>query len=181
MVADTSLLRQLRSLILPITVVGIIPFLQVGRFHPFGLRLHLPVPFVQVPLGTLAFCGGLLLLVITIRLFVRKGKGTLAPWDPTQKLVTDGVYRYVRNPMISGVLFMLIGETIFFGSWLLFIWALIFGMGNTLYFRLSEEPGLARRFGEDYLAYRRNVPMWIPRLKPWVRDTESTEANNTGT
>lgn len=175
--AGTNLLRQLCSLILPITVVVIVPFLQVVRFHPFGVRLYLPVPFIQAPLGTLAFCVGLLLLVITIRLFMKKGRGTLAPWNPTQKLVTDGVYRYVRNPMISGVLFMLIGETIFFGSWLLFMWALIFGIGNTFYFRLSEEPGLVRRFGEEYLVYRRNVPMWIPRLKPWIRETGSTKAN----
>jgi protein-S-isoprenylcysteine O-methyltransferase Ste14 len=112
---------------------------------------------------------------------MKKGRGTLAPWNPTQKLVTDGVYRYVRNPMISGVLFILIGETIFFGSWLLFIWALIFGIGNTFYLRLSEEPGLVRRFGEEYLVYRRNVPMWIPRLKPWNRETGSTKANYRGT
>jgi protein-S-isoprenylcysteine O-methyltransferase Ste14 len=176
--ADGSLLRQLCSFLLPITVVVIIPFLQVGRFRPFGLRLHLLVPLLQIPLGILIFCGGLLLLVVTIRLFVRKGKGTLAPWDPPHKLITEGVYRYVRNPMISGVLFMLIGETIFFGSWWLLIWTLIFGVVNTIYFRLSEEPGLVRRFGEDYLVYRRNVPRWIPRLKPWVGKATSTEENN---
>ena len=179
--ADTSLLRQLRSLILPITVVVIIPFLHVGHFRPIGLRLRFSVPFLQIPLGTLVFCSGLALFVITIRLFVRKGKGTLAPWDPPQKFITVGVYRHVRNPMICGVLFMLIGETVFFGSWSLLIWTLIFGVGNTLYFLLSEEPGLARRFGEDYLVYRRNVPMWIPRLRPWVGGTTSTDKNTKGT
>jgi protein-S-isoprenylcysteine O-methyltransferase Ste14 len=83
--------------------------------------------------------------------------------------------------MICGVLSMLIGETVFFGSWSLLIWTLIFGAGNTLYFRLLEEPGLVRRFGEDYLVYRRNVPMWIPRLTPWVGEPTSTDKNTKGT
>jgi protein-S-isoprenylcysteine O-methyltransferase Ste14 len=162
---DRDLLRQLRSFVLPFTVAVIIPFLVVGRFRPFGVRLYLPVPFVQVPLSVLLFFGGLLLLVITIRLFIKIGTGTLAPWDPTRKLVTEGVYRHVRNPMISGVLFLLIGEAVLFGSWLLLVWALVFALVNTLYFRLSEEPGLAKRFGEEYLLYKQNVPMWIPRLR----------------
>lgn len=161
--------RQLLSLILPVTVAVIIPFLIVGRFHPFRVELHLPLPFVQIPLGSLFFCGGLALLVITARLLARKGRGTLAPWDPTRELVTDGLYRYVRNPMISGVLFMLTGETILCGSWSLLVWVLVFAAVNTVYFRLSEEPGLAARFGEEYLAYKHNVPRWIPRLKPWDR------------
>ncbi|SEM81385.1 methyltransferase [Lihuaxuella thermophila] len=56
--------------------------------------------------GTLLLSGGLYLLVTTIRLFARKGEGTLAPWNPPQKLVVAGPYRYVRNPMYSGVLFI---------------------------------------------------------------------------
>jgi protein-S-isoprenylcysteine O-methyltransferase Ste14 len=32
---------------------------------------------------------------------------------------------------------------------------------------LLEEPGLVKRFGEDYLSYKRNVPRWIPRWTPW--------------
>jgi|WetSurMetagenome_2_1015567.scaffolds.fasta_scaffold54736_4 protein-S-isoprenylcysteine O-methyltransferase Ste14 len=162
---DHDLLRQLRSFVLPFTVAVIIPFLVVGRFRPFGVRLYLPLPFVQIPLSVLLFSGGFLLLVITIRLFIKKGNGTLAPWDPTRRLVTEGVYRRVRNPMISGVLFLLIGEAVLLGSWLLLVWALVFAFVNTLYFRLSEEPGLAKRFGEEYLLYKHNVPMWIPKRK----------------
>ncbi len=169
--AEGILFRQLCSVILPVTVVAIIPYLLVGHFHPPGLGCRFSVPLIQIPLGALFFCGGSLLLFITIRLFAKRGNGTLAPWDPPRRLITEGVYRYVRNPMISGVLFMLIGETVFFGSWLLLIWTLVFGVVNTLYFLLSEEPGLTKRFGEDYLQYRRHVPMWLPRLKTWVRET----------
>jgi protein-S-isoprenylcysteine O-methyltransferase Ste14 len=109
----------------------------------------------------------LLLLVVTIRLFIRIGKGTLAPWDPTQKLVTEGVYGHVRNPMISGVSSMVLGESILLGSRIVLAWFFIVVIAHTIYFKLSEEPGLVKRFGNDYRRYRANVPMWIPRLKAW--------------
>ena len=78
-----------------------------------------------------------------------------------------GPYRHVRNPMISGVLLMLIAETLFFGSWPLLGWVVAFFLINTAYFFRVEEPGLERRFGEDYRRYTANVPRWIPRLQPW--------------
>ena len=46
-------------------------------------------------------------------------------------------------------------------------WLAVFFTANAIYFPLSEEPGLARRFGEDYTRYKANVPRWLPRLKPW--------------
>ena len=55
---------------------------------------------------------GLWLVVHSIRLFVRLGSGTLAPWDPTQALVTDGAYRYSRNPMKGGLFLILAGEAL---------------------------------------------------------------------
>jgi protein-S-isoprenylcysteine O-methyltransferase Ste14 len=105
----------------------------------------------------------------TISLFASFGEGTLAPWDPPRRLVVRGVYRRVRNPMISGVLFVLLGEAALLGSppilvWFLFVFAL-----NALYIPLIEEHSLANRFGEEYLDYRRNVPRWIPRLRPWTQ------------
>jgi len=165
--SDHATLRQLRSLVLPLVVVGVVPFLLVARFRPFEIRAALPWPYLQVPLGLLLFCIGLFLLANTIRLFGQVGKGTLAPWDPPRRLVVQGVYRYVRNPMISGVLFMLLGETVILGSSALLGWFLFAFVLNTVYFKLSEEPGLVKRFGQEYVTYRANVPMWVPRLKPW--------------
>jgi protein-S-isoprenylcysteine O-methyltransferase Ste14 len=111
---------------------------------------------------------GCILVVKTVSLFVSQGQGTLAPWDPTQKLVVRGVYRYVRNPMISGVLGILLGEAICLGSIPLLYWSIAFLVINLIYMPLVEERGLERRFGEAYAHYRRNVPRWIPRLKPWT-------------
>jgi protein-S-isoprenylcysteine O-methyltransferase Ste14 len=103
----------------------------------------------------------------TVSLFARIGKGTLAPWDPTSRLVVVGPYRHVRNPMISGVLTVLLGEAALFGSLPLLVW---FGAAfavNAVYFPLVEEPGLRERFGGDYEAYCAKVPRWLPRLRPW--------------
>lgn len=118
--------------------------------------------------AALAFAGiGLSLMVRTIRLFATVGQGTLAPWDPTARLVVRDVYRHVRNPMISGVLFILLGEATFFDSRPLLVWFGIFFLANATYIPLVEEPGLMKRFGADYERYRANVPRWLPRLTPW--------------
>ena len=78
-----------------------------------------------------------------------------------------GVYRHVRNPMISGVLFVLLGESVLTASVPLFCWFLIVALVYAIYIPLSEEPGLVKRFGDEYLTYKRNVPRWVPRLTPW--------------
>jgi protein-S-isoprenylcysteine O-methyltransferase Ste14 len=106
-------------------------------------------------------------VIKTNMLFATIGKGTLAPWTPTRKLVVRGVYRHVRNPMISGVFCILLGEALLFGSPNLFTWFMIFVLINITYIPLFEEPGLEKRFGQDYLIYKKNVPRWIPRRKPW--------------
>ena len=115
-------------------------------------------------LGALLILAGIALAGWCIVLFARVGKGTLAPWDPTSRLVAVGPYRYTRNPMITGVATTLAGQALMVGSRLIALWFLIFVAINHTYFLLSEEPGLEDRFGEDYRAYKRQVPRWIPRL-----------------
>ena len=134
----------------------------------FDLWQSYPATRVALPiLGGASICLGLVLMVATIRLFVTIGKGTLAPWNPTQRLVVQGVYRHVRNPMIAGVFFVLLGEAILAASLPLLVWFLVFVLANAIYVPLAEEPGLVKRFGDDYLAYQRNVPRWVPRPTPW--------------
>jgi protein-S-isoprenylcysteine O-methyltransferase Ste14 len=110
---------------------------------------------------------GLLLMYRTISLFASFGEGTLAPWDPPRRLVVRGVYRRVRNPMISGVFSVLLGEAALLGSPPVLLWFLIVFAVNAVYIPLIEERGLSERFGEEYLDYRRNVPRWLPRPRPW--------------
>ena len=114
---------------------------------------------------------GIAILVHTIRLLALRGQGTLAPWDPTRKLVVHSVYRHVRNPMISGVLAILLGEALLLGSLAVLGWFTLFLVVNLVYMPLVEERALERRFGTEYTRYRENVPAWIPGLRPW--DTDS--------
>jgi protein-S-isoprenylcysteine O-methyltransferase Ste14 len=118
--------------------------------------------------GAAALAIGVILFIATLAHFARTGRGTLAPWDPPRELVVRGVYRYVRNPMISGVLFILLAEVLLTGSRSVLIWFLVFLTTNLLYIPLLEEPGLEARFGERYRQYKHNVPRWVPRVKPWV-------------
>jgi protein-S-isoprenylcysteine O-methyltransferase Ste14 len=123
--------------------------------------------------GGVLIATGLALMYRTITLFATAGQGTLAPWDPTERLVVLGPYRYVRNPMISGVLAILLGEAALLGSLALLAWFVLFFAVNAIWMPAVEEPGLERRFGAAYLAYKRNVPRWVPRLRPWEPEAGS--------
>lgn len=166
---NPSLLRHLRDfLLLPFTMSVIVPYFI---YKPHQQLIEQNIMLLKMA-GLFAGLGGAFMLIYTVSLFGRFGKGTLAPWSPTQKLVVIGPYRYCRNPMITGVFFVLVGESGFFNSVDILRWAGLFFMINTVYFIFKEEPDLEKRFGEEYSVYKRNVPRWIPRLSPWTdRDT----------
>ncbi len=136
-------------------------------------RLDWPAAVPLIPrlvLAALGGCfvlGGLALWAWTVSLFVRVGQGTLALWAPPTRLVTRGPYGLVRNPMITGVFAVLLGEAALFVSWGLLAWLAIFMTGNFFWIKYREEPDLERRFGPTYSAYKRHVPRWLPRLRPW--------------
>jgi protein-S-isoprenylcysteine O-methyltransferase Ste14 len=163
--------KHLRAiLLLPGMLAVVIPgtILLLTGLDTLGLWQSYPATRVVLPvLGGALICLGLMLMVATIRLFMTVGKGTLAPWNPPQRLVVRGVYRYVRNPMISGACFLLLGEALLAASLPLLGLFVLAVIVNAVYIPLSEEPGLMKRFGEEYEVYRRNVPRWIPRLRPW--------------
>lgn len=155
---------------LPGTVVVLVPalILIAGRGPEIGWGLAGVAAVLPVLLGLALIAAGFALWLWTVRLFARIGEGTLAPWDPTRRLVVEGPYRHLRNPMISAVLAMLAGEAALLGSWPLLIWCATFFAVNHVFFRVQEEPGLERRFGEEYRTYRRDVPRWLPRRTPWA-------------
>jgi protein-S-isoprenylcysteine O-methyltransferase Ste14 len=159
-------LRILISIILlPFVVVVLVPCWLINTF-PSGYS-NSAVRWTLSAAGAALFAIGFTLFVWCVSLFARIGHGTLAPWDPTRKLVAAGPYRHVRNPMISGVGLMLFAESVIFGSAAILICAVCFVIINHIYFVFFEERGLENRFGEDYSRYKRNVPRWIPRIEPW--------------
>jgi protein-S-isoprenylcysteine O-methyltransferase Ste14 len=162
--------RQLLAVVLlPFTVTVVIPAVLVGATGTaVGWGLPGPVGAVPVVGGAASILVGLRLMWETISLFGSEGEGTLAPWDPTRRLVVRGPYHRVRNPMIAGVGLVLLGEAAVLGSAPILAELGVFALANGIYMPLVEEPGLIRRFGDEYLEYRREVPRWIPRRTPWT-------------
>jgi protein-S-isoprenylcysteine O-methyltransferase Ste14 len=150
-------------LLAPGVVVGLIPWL-LTRW-----QAREPLPY-WVPMRVL---GGILLvagLIVVIQAFVRfvvEGLGTPAPIAAPERLVVGGVYRYVRNPMYVAVLAAIVGQALLLGQLGLLVYAAAAWLVVAAFVRFYEEPTLTRRFGADYEAYRRAVPAWWPRLRPW--------------
>jgi protein-S-isoprenylcysteine O-methyltransferase Ste14 len=167
--------RMLRAIaLLPGAMTVLLPaaliYVQGGPKIAFGLTT--PLAAIVVLAGAALLVVGLVLFYRTVSLFAAVGRGTLAPWDPTRRLVVLGPYRHVRNPMITGVLSVLLAEGLILGSVSILVAGAIFFAVNATYIPLVEERGLIERFGDSYLAYKRNVPRWIPRLRPWSRTDE---------
>jgi len=144
------------TLVVPATVVV---------YVPIGLGVSPGSP-IQVVLGTLVIAMGLALATWCFYGFATRGRGTPAPWDPPQHLVTTRPYRHVRNPMYMGILLILVGEAVLFGSLVLLAWAIVVAAGFHLAVTRYEEPGLRERFGPEYELYLAEVPRWLPRLRP---------------
>jgi len=148
-------------LLLPINVLIIIPAIFLDLNAP---EFNNWTSWLAVVTGLL----GLALVVSCVRLFAKSGgDGTPAPWDPVANLIITGPYRYVRNPMLSGVIIILFSEALVFWSLSFFIYTMLFVLLNMAYFPLVEEPGLIKRYGAAYKIYMNNVPRWIPLIKPY--------------
>jgi protein-S-isoprenylcysteine O-methyltransferase Ste14 len=163
-----KLVRHLVAIaLLPFVVAILIPF-WIARTNHITPRLGTSSPQILAQIaGSLLLIIGMFLFASSLRRFAGEGDGTLAPWNPPRKLVVRGPYRYVRNPMISGVVFVLFGEAGILLSRSHLFWALIFFAINAIYIPLLEEPQLLKRFGDSYAEYCRHVPRLIPRLRAW--------------
>jgi protein-S-isoprenylcysteine O-methyltransferase Ste14 len=93
-------------------------------------------------------------------------RGTPVPFNPPPKLITTGLYAYIRNPMLLGMFIFMLGLGVLFGSLsLIFIFTPLFIVLNVLYLKAIEEKEMEKKFGRDYLEYKKKVPMFIPRFK----------------
>lgn len=164
-----TLIRHLLAIVaLPFVVAVLIP-IWIARANGVLPALGTTTPHLLAQVAGLGLLlVGLSLFVSSLRRFASDGKGTLAPWDPPRHLVIRGPYRYVRNPMISGVVLVLFGEALMLLSGPHVQWALIFLVINFVYIPLFEEQQLKARFGEEYIEYCRHVPRLLPRLRPWT-------------
>jgi protein-S-isoprenylcysteine O-methyltransferase Ste14 len=165
--------RYLLSIIgLPVIIAVVIP-IWLGRCSAVTVAppSDLGAAALQV-LGTLLLIVGAALFGSSLYQIVTRPQETLAPWDPPRRLVVRGPYRFVRNPMISGVIFVLFGEALGARSVLLTLWATAFLLVSVVYTTWLDESQLEARFGDEYRRYLRGVPRFLPRLRPWSPENE---------
>ncbi len=145
------------TLVVPGTVVGIVPYLLSGwrLAASVGLRA----------LGVLLLLAALPLFVAFLARFVREGIGTPAPIAPPERLVVGGPFERVRNPGYVAAIGLVLAQALLFGSGAVLVYASLLALGFHLFVVLYEEPTLRRRFGAEYEAYCRRVPRWVPRLR----------------
>lgn len=107
--------------------------------------------------------GGAALALSCIIAFVFVGRGTPAPFDPPRRLVVQGPYRFVRNPMYIGAGLALAGAALFYQSFALLGYIGVLFLVTHLFVAAYEEPTLRRTFGKDYMAYCERTGRWWPR------------------
>jgi len=151
-------------LILPFNVLITLPFI-LNLLNDTHLIYEYNIYFKII--GILILILGIILFTKTVFLFFKFGNGTIAPWDPPKKFIIRGPYRYVRNPMLIGVNFILISEYLILNSLIIFVWSSIFIVINLLYHKFNEEKKLELKFGNSYIEYKKNVSAWVPRIKPY--------------
>jgi len=158
-----AVVSALFFVVVPGTAGGLVPWLLTGW------QVHEPVPFwapLRV-LGVILLVAGLIVMVQAFVRFVVEGFGTPVLVAAPERLVVGGVYRYVRNPMYVAMLAVIVGQALLLGQLGLLLYAVAFWLIAAAFVHWYEEPTLTRRFGADYEAYRRAVPAWWPRLRPW--------------
>ena len=140
---------------MPALVAGVVPWwlhrpperwsLAIGDWSYLGAALALP---------------GLAVFASTVIEFFRRGRGTLAPWDPPRALVATGLYAWCRNPMYVGVLLMIWGQGLWWRSGEVVVFGYLMAAIFHLRVVLGEEPWLARSFPAEWEGYRTNVKRW---------------------
>lgn len=144
--------------LLPYLFIVICPSLD-ARLLPID-----PVPGVAtILIGGILVGVGMFFALWSIQVQFTRGRGTPLPIMPTQQLLANGPFRYCRNPMTLGTILAYLGMSIAAATPIGV--ALVFGFAALLvvYLKRVEEKELAERFGEDYLAYMREVPFIIPK------------------
>jgi protein-S-isoprenylcysteine O-methyltransferase Ste14 len=102
------------------------------------------------------------------------------PGAMTGRLVVTGFNRHVRNPIYLAAITIFVGQALLLGQLSMLLYTIAEWVGAATLVHWYEEPALAARFGADYQAYRRAVPAWRPRLRPWTPCDPDTRDAGTG-
>ena len=161
--------RRARTLLTP---VGVAVYGGLTALFVFaGVLVDSPLSFpnllpksVRLPLAIPAMAAGLGFTGWSAFHFLR-AKGTPVPFNPPPRLFTSGPYSLARNPMLTGVFLFLFGLGFAVNSASLVLFFVpLFILANVWELKAIEEPELVKRLGDEYAEYRRQTPMFVPRL-----------------
>ena len=117
-------------------------------------------PRLRLPFAILLAVGGASLLALGIRRFLHHGTNFRTD-KPSTAVISDGVYRYTRNPLYIGLSLIYAGIALALNS----VWVLALLVPILAVIRYGviarEEHYLERKFGEEYLRYKRSVRRWL--------------------
>ena len=148
-------------------IVGLVLMILLPYFMmTINDQVSLPIVnhiFLKIA-GLILVGSGVFIFLVNTFAFKHFGRGTPVPIEPPKELVAEGLYKYVRNPMYLGYFGIVFGEFFIFGHLSLLIYAILFVILTHLYVVFVEEPGLKKRFGDDYGRYLKSVPRWLPEM-----------------
>ncbi|HVZ49882.1 MAG TPA: isoprenylcysteine carboxylmethyltransferase family protein [Gemmatimonadaceae bacterium] len=145
------------TVLLPCSILAWIPYYWIAG--PSRVGAHWPPAATDALALTLIAAGAVVYVTCAWR-FATEGSGTPAPWDPPRRLVTGGLYRWVRNPMYVGIPVALLGEAWWLHSRAMLIYAAFVLAAFHLRVILYEEPKLRELFGAEFDAYAARVKRW---------------------
>ena len=116
----------------------------------------------EIIFGSFMIISGLIVILSAITTF-KKYHTTITPLNPANatKLITDGIYKFSRNPMYLGLLLVLLGISIIFNLIGGFFLIPLFILYLNLFQIIPEENALVDLFKEEFLEYKKNVRRWI--------------------
>jgi protein-S-isoprenylcysteine O-methyltransferase Ste14 len=135
------------------------------RARVFDPKIGVLLPLWSGPAGIIFMIAGGILVLICVVVFITRGKGTPAAFDPPTEFVASGPYAYVRNPMYIGGFILLTGFGLYHHSLSILILSVILIAIFHLFVVFYEEPVLEKQFGKSYVDYKKHINRWIPRLK----------------
>ena len=116
----------------------------------------------EIIFGSFMIISGLIIILSAIILF-KKYQTTITPLNPSNatKLITDGIYKFSRNPMYLGLLLVLVGISIILNLTGGFFFILLFILYINLFQIIPEENAMVDLFKDEFLEYKKNVRRWI--------------------
>lgn len=135
------------------------------RVRVYDSKIGIELPrWTRLP-GIIFMIAGGFLVLTCVGIFIIRGKGTPAAFDPPTEFVATGPYAFVRNPMYIGGFILLTGFGLYHHSLSILILLLLLFLVFHLFVVYYEEPTLEKQFGKSYTEYKKRINRWIPKWK----------------